>query len=182
MNKARIKKPKMTFSWMNPKLEVQETESYGKGVFAKKNIKKNEPVAIFGGYILTAKEESLLSDKYRDTGVQIADNFILTSREKKEDVDYINHSCNPNVGYNGQIFVVAMRDIRKSEEITFDYAMVLHRSKNVKRYKMKCLCGAKNCRRVVTDNDWRKSELQKKYNGYFQYYLQDKINKLRKIK
>jgi len=173
-------KKKQTFSWMNPKLKVEETGKYGKGVFARKNIKKKELLAIFGGHILTAKEESLLPNKYNDTGVQIADNFVLTSCKKKEDVDYINHSCNPNAGYNGQIFLVAMRMIKKDEEITFDYAMVLHNSRGIKKYNMKCLCGSSNCRGFVTDNDWKKTELQEKYSGYFQWYLQEKINLIKK--
>ena len=29
------------FSWMNPKLEVRDTGKYGKGVFAKENLKKD---------------------------------------------------------------------------------------------------------------------------------------------
>jgi hypothetical protein len=32
-----MKKP---FSWVSPKLEVKETENYGKGVFAQETIKK----------------------------------------------------------------------------------------------------------------------------------------------
>jgi len=177
LKRTKKVKPKKTFSWMNPELEVRETGKYGKGVFAMGKVKKNDLLTIFGGYILTAKEESLLPDKYSDTGVQISDDFVLTTREKKEDTDCFNHSCNPNAGYNGQIFLVAMRDIKKDEEVTFDYAMVLHKSKNRKAYKIKCLCGSKNCRGIVSDYDWKDSNIQKKYNGFFQYYLQNKINK-----
>jgi len=36
------RKKKRTFSWMNPKLEVRDTKKYGKGVFTKKDIKKDE--------------------------------------------------------------------------------------------------------------------------------------------
>jgi len=93
-----------------------------------------------------------------------------------EVASYFNHSCNPNAGFKGQIFLVAMRNIRKGEQITFDYGMVLHEIKNLdKQYKLKCYCGSKKCRRFITFNDWKKPELQKKYFGYFQLYLQEKL-------
>lgn len=171
------KKKKQMFSWMNPKLEVRETGKFGKGVFAKEEIEKDEVLAIFGGYILSAKDETNLSKEYNDSGVQISEDFVLSSGNKKEETDYFNHSCDPNTGFQGQIFLVAIRKIKKDEEITFDYAMVLHKSKGIKTYRIKCLCGSENCRGCITDNDWKKPELQKKYKGYFQYFLQNKINK-----
>ena len=173
------KKESRPFSWMNPKLEVRDTEKYGKGVFAKKNIKKNEVVCVFGGYIKRLIEEKKLPKEIQDEGVQISKDFSLgiISKKQFEDSSYFNHSCDPNAGFKGQIFLVAMRNIKKYEQITFDYAMVLSKVKNVKLYKIKCLCGSKKCRGYITDNDWKKTELQKKYNGYFQLYLQEKINK-----
>jgi SET domain-containing protein len=162
---------------MSPKLEVRGTDKYNKGVFAKAEIKKEELLAIFGGYVISVKEEAELSEEYSDSGVQISEGFVLSSGNKKESTDYFNHSCEPNAGFNGQIFLVAIRKIKKNEEITFDYAMVLHKTKGEKKYKMKCLCGSSQCRRLITDFDWKKTELQKKYRGYFQWYLQNKINK-----
>lgn len=90
---------------------------------------------------------------------------------------FVNHSCDPNAGFNGQIFMVAMRDIKKDEEIVYDYAMLMHANKRSNSYfKMKCKCGSKMCRGFITENDWKISELQKRYDGYFQWYLQEKIN------
>ena len=68
-----------------------------------------------------------------------------------------------------------MRNIKKNEQITFDYAMTLFKSKNGPNYKLKCFCGEKNCRKFITNNDWKLKKLQKKYKGYFQYYLEEKI-------
>ena len=175
--KTRKQSSKRAFSWMNPKLEVRKTEERGDGVFAQKNIKKDELMAVFGGYVLTLEEENKLTEGLTDTGVQIHDNFVLTSKESKEDSDYFNHSCNPNVGFKGQIFLVAMRDIEPNEEVAFDYAMVLYGNNESDEYGFKCLCGSKNCRGHITEDDWKIPELQKKYDGYFQYFLQEKINK-----
>jgi len=166
---------------MNQKLVVRKTKLNGNGIYASGDIKKNELLNIAGGYVMTADEESKLPEKFRDSGLQIAENFVLSNKKELEieDSGYFNHSCEPNAGFHGQIFLVAMRNIKRGEEITFDYAMVLHQSKNVKKYKMKCLCGEKYCRGFITDSDWKKKELQKKYDGYFQYFLQEKINKIK---
>lgn len=170
-------KNKKMFSWMSPKLEVRETGKYDGGVFARSGVKKNDLLAVFGGYVMTIKEELSLPKKFQDTGVQIGEDLVINSGKKKEVTDFFNHSCSPNVGFNGQIFMVAMRDVKRGEEITFDYAMCLHKAKGIKSYKFKCLCGSKNCRGYVTENDWKILDLQKKYDGYFQYFLQEKINK-----
>ena len=72
-----------------------------------------------------------------------------------------------------------MRDIAKGEEVTIDYAMVLHKASKGPTYRLECLCGAGACRGVITENDWKNPALQKKYRGYFQPYLEAEIAKLR---
>lgn len=180
--KKKVKNKPRPFSWMNPKLEVRETQKYGKGVFAKKDIKKSEILTIFGGYIKNNKEEAGLKSSVSDEGVQISEDFSLgvLKPEELEDASFLNHSCSPNAGFAGQIFLVAMRNIKKGEQVAFDYAMVLSKTKGVKFYKMKCSCGSKSCRGYIADNDWKIPELQKKYKRYFQFYLQEKIKKLKK--
>lgn len=168
---------KKMFSWMNPNLEVKKTEKYGKGVFAKKDLMKGDRLAIFGGYIFPIKNLNSLSVDYQDSGIQISEEFSLTCLDHFEDTDFFNHSCEPNAGIGGQIFLVAMKDIKLGEEITFDYAMCLHAVEGVLEYKFECMCGVDKCRGVITENDWKNKELQAKYDGYFQYFLQEKINK-----
>jgi hypothetical protein len=40
---------------------------------------------------------------------------------------------------------------------------------------MQCRCGARNCRGVITGQDWRKKELQEKYRGFMSWYLMEQI-------
>lgn len=42
--------------------------------------------------------------------------------------------------------------------------------------QMTCNCGAQICRGIVTGQDWRRKELQRKYHGYIAWYLQRKID------
>jgi hypothetical protein len=75
----------------------------------------------------------------------------------------LNHSCHPNVGVRGQITFVAMRDIPAGAELTIDYAMIDGDSSEY----MACSCGAQECRKITTGDDWRLRELQQRYAGYF---------------
>lgn len=172
--KNNSEKEKM-FSWMNPKLEVRDTDKYGKGVFANDDVKKGEMLAIFGGYVLTLDEEEKLPQEYRDGGVQIHDDYVLSSKDHIELTDYFNHRCEPNAGFNGQIFLVSMKEINKNDEISFDYAMCLFSKSDEDYYSFPCECGGDKCRGNVTSDDWKNEELQARYKGYFQGFLEEKI-------
>ncbi len=164
-------------SWLNPKLEVRTSELHGKGVFASENIRRGERLAIFGGSIMPIDEIKNLPESIRDYTMQIEERFVLGHKTLVlENTDYFNHSCNPNSGFHGQLFLVAVRDIKKGEEITFDYAMVL--SKSVESdivFEMNCNCGTPNCRKKITEDDWKRPELQIRYKGYFSEYLKQMI-------
>lgn len=170
------------FSWSDQRLEVRETSACGKGVFAKENIKKGERLAIFGGYVFHNDETFSFPLKFRDNCINVTEALVLGARSESEleIASFFNHSCSPNAGINGQIFLVAMRDIIKDEEVAFDYATTVCRSKEVMPYIMYCRCGSKNCRKRITDNDWKIKELQERYKGFFQFYLEEKINSLNK--
>lgn len=165
-------------SFLSPKTKVRKSPIEGCGLFAVRPIKKGEVVGIKGGHIIDwqtlKRHESVIGDSY----LQIDDNFVLAPLKKneiKKIMMFLNHSCGPNVGVRGEITFVAMRNIKRGEELTIDYAMV-----DAGRYRMKCACGKGDCRRMVSGDDWKNKKLQKKYKGYFSRYIQDKIEPLRK--
>lgn len=194
------------FSWINPKLEIRETDKYGSGdfsihvdgkkmykkksgkgygVYAKEEIKKNEVLFVMGGYILTIEDENNLTGIVSDKPIEISENFSIGPREAKDlprmPQHYVNHSCNPNAGFDGQVFMVAMRKIKPNDEIVYDYGMLMHSNKNSNSlFSFECLCKSTKCRKVIKENDWKIKDLQLRYDGYFQHYIQKKINKLKK--
>jgi len=172
---------KRTFSWMHPKLRVRLSEIHGKGVFSVGDIKRGETLAVFGGYVIKIGALKRLPKKIRDEGIQVDRDFVLGIKKmsEQEDTSFFNHSCDPNAGCKGQISLVAMRNISAGEEITFDYVMD---SYDGKWYKLKCNCGKKDCRKIICDKDWQNPRLQKKYKGYFQWYIQEKIDNYKKQK
>jgi hypothetical protein len=89
--------------------------------------------------------------------------------------DYFNHSCDANAGLVGQITLYALRDIRVGEQVCFDYAM-----SDCSPYdEFDCQCGAHNCRRQITGNDWQIKELQDRYAGYFAPHIQRHIDEMK---
>lgn len=161
-------------SYISPKTSNEKRSAiHGRGLFAVKPIKKGEIVAVKGGYIYGWEERDLIEDEYGPVDGQIAENLFIGPSKKSEvegNMLYLNHSCNPNAGVGGNYMFVAMRDIKKGEEITFDYAMT-----DDENYKMKCNCGSKNCRKIITGKDWKRKDLQKKYGVFFSWYLLLKI-------
>lgn len=172
---------KETFSWINPLLIAKEIPGLGMGVFSEGQIKKDEILTVFGGYVQEIVNEKYLPAEIADNCHMISDKLVFGIKkvEETETSSFFNHSCEPNAGFKGQIFLVAMRDIKIGEQVTFDYAMVLSKSDDLPSYSFDCKCSSANCRGQVTESDWEKPELQKKYEGYFQWYLEEKIKKLR---
>ncbi len=162
-------------SWVNPFLEVGKTKKYGNGVFAKKNLKKDEVLTVFGGYVIPIDEFKKLSVEMQEYAYQISENLLFGPVSENEVCisEYFNHSCNPNAGFRDQLTLVSMKDINVGEEITFDYAVCM--TSDI--LDLKCLCESDDCRKYIKGNDWKKTELQKKYNGYFQPYIREMIDK-----
>lgn len=164
-------------SYRSSKTEVRESSRIqGKGLFARESIRKGEIIAIKGGHILDSKDYNRLDDAPKQYCLQIDDNFFIGPKTKEEIEDnaiFINHSCEPNIGFDGQITYVALRDIKTGEELSHDYAMCF----TARNYGFKCNCGARNCRGVITDNDWKSKELQKKYKDHFVWFILKKIKR-----
>lgn len=179
---------KKTYSWMSPLVKIKETKKYGKGVFAKHDINKDTILFVMGGYILDINDENKLVKEggiASDKPIEISDCFSISPIDEESlkmmPQHYINHSCDPNCGWNGQLFLVSMRNIKKDEEITYDYAMIMCSNPNSDSYfTMKCKCDSSKCRRIISENDWMDPKIQKRYDGYFQWFIQKNIDKLKR--
>jgi hypothetical protein len=160
-------------TWRSPKIEVRDNTLAGRGVVAIADIAKDEIVAIKAGNIITRAEIEQATINAGDMALQIDDDFYLAPRNVEE-VDemsvFINHSCDPNVGFRGQVVYVALRDIDSGEELCHDYAM--ERSDD---YRLDCRCGSPLCRGKVSGEDWKIPELQQRYGDYFSIYIRNKF-------
>lgn len=160
-------------TYRSPKIEVRQNTLEGRGVVAITAIVKDEIVAIKAGNIVTSDQIESVTAKAGDLALQIDDHFYIapTTLDEVDDMSvFINHSCDPNVGFLGQVVYVAMRDIKSGEELCHDYAM-----ERSDRYSLNCHCGSPLCRGKVTGDDWKLPELQTRYDKYFSIYLMNKI-------
>jgi len=137
-------------------------------------IAKDELVSLWGGRIIHKDELDPSMPRFTQRVLQLDEDLYLLTGEEPEPNDCFNHSCDPNLGFFGQIGLVALRDIQAGEELMFDYAM----SDGSPYDEFKCFCGSANCRGKITGNDWKLPELWGKYKGYFSPYLARRIQLL----
>ena len=162
-------------TWRSPKIRVTDDTLAGRGVVAIEPIARDEIVAIKAGNIITRDELEQATQQAGDLALQIDDAFYIAPRNLDEAESmsvFINHSCDPNVGFRGQVVYVAIRDIAVGEELCHDYSM--ERSDD---YYLDCRCGSPLCRGKVTGDDWKLPELQQRYGHYFSIYIRNKFEK-----
>ena len=160
-------------SYLSPKAEVRESPIQGRGLFATGALRAGEIVCVKGGHIFNRTTLDEVAPVLGPAEIQIADDLFigaLDSAEREGCMVFSNHSCDPNIGVRGQIVFVAMRAIAAGEELTHDWATT-----DNDNYAMECRCGAARCRGVVTGKDWQREDLQRKYRGWFSWYLERKI-------
>ena len=163
-------------SWFSPKVEKRASSIQGRGLFAREAVSAGEIVAVKGGVIMDSAAFARVRDVLTPAEIQIEDGLYIAPASVEEidaNILCLNHSCNPNVGVRGQITFVAMRDILAQAELTIDYAMI----DGDPAVRMACSCGLRDCRKVVTGDDWRLPELQRRYAGYFSRYLHDRLSR-----
>jgi SET domain-containing protein len=164
----------MVSTWISPKaVKGRRSEIAGRGLVAVEAISKDEVVAVKGGHIVTTEELGSMSERLQNSDVQITDDLHLVplaDEEYEAVMLFMNHSCEPNVGFAGNVGLVAMRDIVAGEELTTDYAMF----DDYEGY-MDCTCSRSSCRLRVDGRAWQRADLQQRYRGYFSWYLQRKM-------
>ncbi|MCX6750842.1 MAG: SET domain-containing protein-lysine N-methyltransferase, partial [Candidatus Pacearchaeota archaeon] len=158
--------------WITPKAESFNSQIHGIGIRAKEDISKGEIIGIIGGIVVPVSEIKEYWKEMGHLGVQVDNNFYIVppTREGLGEIGAINHSCNPNMGFAGDVRLIAIKNIKKNEEITADYGMCYSSLES-----FECNCKSLNCRKKITQDDWKILELQKKYGKYFAPYLREKF-------
>jgi SET domain-containing protein len=167
------------YSHVSPKLASDQIDAKGGcGLFAVEPLKKGELILLWGGRVVRADEIDPKMPNLTQRVLQIDEGLYFLTPEQLEPADCMNHSCNPNAGFSGQIGLVAMRDIEAGEEVCIDYAMCDSEPYD----EFECGCGAENCRGFISGDDWKIPALQARYDGYFSAYLQRRINVMKEEK
>jgi hypothetical protein len=161
----RFPNHQFNLTYFSPKIEKRVSPIQGRGLFAKVDLEKDEVVVVKGGYVPTKTQRDDIGKELGPSEIQITEDLFIgptAETEREGGMMHLNHSCEPNLGLQGQIVFVALRDIKANEELTFDYAMT-----DDEDYEMQCKCGTETCRLIITGSDWKKPQIQRKYDGYF---------------
>ena len=162
--------------YTSPKLEGREIPEKGfKGLFVREPVKKGELLTLYMGELIDGAVLDTLPPAEQVHILQIEEDLYINP-VREELAHLVNHSCEPNTGFAGQISTVALRDIAVGEEICFDYAMCDGSPYD----EFRCLCGSANCRQTISGNDWQRPELWERYAGYFSPYIQRRIDNLKR--
>jgi SET domain-containing protein len=93
----------------------------GRGMFAEEPIPKGACIIEYIGRPVGLEEMARDDGKYL---FWVSDFAMINGNIKENAARYINHSCAPNCevdGPDGRIFVMAKRNIKAGEELTYDY-------------------------------------------------------------
>lgn len=170
-----------------PKYFIKNTNQKGAGLFATKNIEEKETILQsdlseikrvyrkkdFGTGKISKEDEDHLD--YVGNGYYVVD---------YSPISIINHSCNPNSYVKFKTIsrkdIIALKPIKKGEEITVDYAIACTDD----NWSLKCKCKSKNCRKFIYSNysklpqklqkefwrlvpEWKRKFLRKTYKSIF---------------
>ncbi|PIY60340.1 hypothetical protein COY95_02285 [Candidatus Woesearchaeota archaeon CG_4_10_14_0_8_um_filter_47_5] len=132
----------------------------GRGLFAAREIKKGERILQFIGPLVTGSQEKELDmDKYG----KLLGNALQIGKDKyiylEDPGRIVNHSCNPNAGIKNDVELIAIKAIKKGEEIRYDYSCTMDEDS----WTMKCSCTGKNCRKTIKDFKYLPEETKIKY-------------------
>lgn len=157
---------------------AKDTGVYGKSLFAVRDFKKGENVFVAFGPIMYKSNDYTIPIGF-DSGKK---QYVLIEPRIPEGnlCQFICHSCDPNLGIKDRTLFVAMRDIKKDEEVTIDYAMIVpsfeYKFAEVKWEDRTCLCGREKCRGEVRGYFELTDAEKKKYEGYVSDFILEMDN------
>jgi hypothetical protein len=128
---------------------------HGLGLLAAADIAAGSIILFITGE-LVGLEEVLASGIDESYPLQVAPEIYLDLDSRSR---VINHSCIPNAGLRSDRIMVALRDIRRNEEILYDYSTTM----SERRWLMQCMCGEANCRGTVGDFHDLPHDVQRRY-------------------
>ena len=148
--------------------KVKKSNIDKRGLYASNNIKSGTKVIEYIGKLIS-KKETETNPKFDNE----KDIYLFNLNSKYDlDGDYswntarlINHSCNPNCEVDGKglkIWVTAIKDIKKGDELSYDYGF----GYDVDYKQFPCKCGSQNCVGYIVreGSRWRINKKFKKNN------------------
>ena len=143
--------------------ETGQSGIHNNGLFAIRDIPEDTKIIEYVGDKITKAESerraNLQDEKGRSTGdgtvyiFTLNDRYDLDGKVPWNIAKNANHSCDPNAHTDvkkGRIWLIASRDIKKGEEIVYDYGFDIDSWED-----HPCRCGAKRCLGYIVGDEFR---------------------------
>ena len=117
--------------------KVKNSKIHGIGMYAITDIKAEADIIEYTGEKITKKESTRRALEWeehaRETGeglvyiFELDDKYDIDGRLGNNPARYMNHSCDPNceaINREGEIWIVAVQDIHKGEELVYDLSLI----------------------------------------------------------
>ena len=137
-----------------PLYRVRRSKIHGNGVYAAREIPRGTRIVEYlGERISHAQADARYEEKGQDDGhtflFVVSSKVVIDAGVDGNDARYINHSCDPNcetVIEGGRVFIEALRDIRKGEELGYEYGLTWESTDDpAELANYACRCGAAKC-------------------------------------
>ncbi len=137
---------------------VKNSPVHGRGVFARRKIRAGTLILEYGGdrisYDQACIDAAARDDDSNHTFLfSLEDGNVIDGGRNGNDARWINHCCEPNCEAreeDGRVFIHALRDIVRGEELNYDYGLVLEeRYTPAVKQAYACRCGKPGCRHTM---------------------------------
>lgn len=139
----KIKEPTQTISMETDLIIFQSSPIQGTGGFARRDIPAGTRVIEYVGEKISKQESLARCEGNNEYIFALDEQWDLDGNVSWNPARFLNHSCAPNCEAQleaGRIWLVAARDIRAGEELTFNYGYDLEDYR-----EHPCNCGAVGC-------------------------------------
>ncbi len=136
-------------------IKVRHSEIHGNGVFAARKIPAGARIIEYQGKRITDKQAEKRfgqdpENPHHTFFFSLDSGKLIDGGDEGNDARWINHACEPNCEAQeekGRVFIHALRDIKRGEELNYDYGLVIDdkMSKALKK-AYACRCGCEACR------------------------------------
>jgi hypothetical protein len=160
--------------WFIDGLQVSRSDIHGEGLRTTIPISRGVAVIRFGGCLFHISARHA-GNVMRSTSTCLSEDVFLAEPVDscKDMSDYINHSCDPNLGMIDAITLFAVRDIAAGEELVIDYSF--WEGDMSWQLKHECNCGGRACRKRVTGTDWKAVMIDEERFLYYAPFLKRRI-------
>jgi uncharacterized protein len=132
--------------------EIRDSGIHGKGGFALLPIPGGTRIVEYVGERISKKEAAKRCEAQNPFIFYIDEEWDIDGNVESNPARFFNHCCEPNCEaecVDGRIWLVALRNIEKGEELTFNYGYDLENYED-----HPCSCSSPNCRGFIIGDEY----------------------------